>query len=74
MNHEFKIGDEVRVRRGIEIAQEGETGLWGKEATISNIDNFAFPVELTFKDPKVQEYHEGLGGRRFDYCELHKIQ
>lgn len=69
----IEVGNKVKVRRNIEIVQEGETGLWGKEAEVIAVDDFCFPVELKFIDPKVQEHHENLGNRRFDFCELHKL-
>ncbi|WP_010499978.1 hypothetical protein [Paenibacillus elgii] len=69
----IKVGDKVKVKRGIIVVQEGETGLWGKEAEVVVVDDFCFPVELKFDDSKVQEHYEGLGKRRFDFCELHKL-
>jgi hypothetical protein len=70
----LSVGDRVIVRNDIEIVQESEVRLWDKEAIVSKLDNFVFPVELIFKDPKIQEYHEELGSRRFDYFELCKIK
>ncbi|GMX64498.1 hypothetical protein Elgi_37670 [Paenibacillus elgii] len=71
---DIKIGDKVQVKRKIEIAQEGETGLWGKKAEVVLIDEFCFPIELKFEDPKVQEHYESLGKRRFDAHELRKLR
>ncbi|MFB5759055.1 hypothetical protein [Paenibacillus medicaginis] len=69
----YKVGDPVKVRRKIEIVKDAEVGLWGEEAKIRLIDGFCFPVELEFIDPKVQAHYEGLGKRRFDFFELHKL-
>jgi hypothetical protein len=69
----FKIGDSVVVRKDIEIVEEPDYYFIGKKAKISNIDSWLFPVEVEFEDKETQSIYEGLGKRRFDFCELVKV-
>jgi hypothetical protein len=69
----LNIGDKVIVNSDIELVQEDEELLIGKEAIVTICDDWIFPVEVKFLDENIQQVYEDLGIRRFDMHELTKV-